>query len=63
MIEALTEREKQAAVFAAAGMSNREVGERMGIKESAVKQYLHRVYDKTGADRPLLRSLSFPASR
>ncbi len=63
MIDELTEREKQAAVLAASGMSNREVGKEMGIKESAVKQYLHRVYDKTGTDRPLLRSLSFPASR
>lgn len=49
-MDELTKREKQAAVFAASGLSNREVGHEMNIKESAVKQYLHRVYDKLGVD-------------
>lgn len=48
MIEQLTKREKEVAVLAAAGMSNREVGAHIGIKESTVKQYLHQVYGKEG---------------
>lgn len=46
MIDELTEREKQARNFACAGLTNREVAVQMSVKESTVKQYLHRVYDK-----------------
>jgi len=48
MKDELTPREHEAARIAAAGHSNREVAAEMGVKESTVKQYLNRVYDKIG---------------
>lgn len=47
MNEILTPREKEAARIAAAGLSNRQVAERMNITEGTVKQYLNRAYAKT----------------
>ena len=50
MSDELTQREKQAARFASVGLSNRQVAAHMSIKESSVKQYLHRVYGKLGVE-------------
>lgn len=57
-MDELTQREKQAAKLAACGLSNKEVGYKMSIEESTVKQYLHRAYDKLGvSSRGELQSL------
>lgn len=53
-MDELTQREKQAAVLAASGLSNPQIGQQLSLKESTVRQYLHRVYSKTGADRRTL---------
>lgn len=45
----LTPREREAAQIAACGHTNKEVAARMNLTEGTVKQYLTRVYDKTGA--------------
>lgn len=64
MSDELTPREKQAARLAASGLSNKQVGDSMGIEASTVKQYLHQVYSKTGVcDRSLLCCTSYPASQ
>jgi DNA-binding NarL/FixJ family response regulator len=47
-LDALTPREKEAARIAARGVSNKEVAAQMRIQEAAVKQYLHRAYEKLG---------------
>jgi DNA-binding NarL/FixJ family response regulator len=52
--EPLTFREHQAALLAASGLSNPQIGQQLKLKESTIRQYLHRVYDKTGADRRTL---------
>lgn len=57
MNDDLTPREKQTAILAASGMSNRQVGRQLGLTEGTVKQYLHSVYEKTRAHRPELRDL------
>lgn len=46
----LTPRELDAAQLVAQGLSNREIGKRLGIAESTVKQYLNRVYEKTDSE-------------
>jgi two-component system, NarL family, nitrate/nitrite response regulator NarL len=48
MSDELTNREKQAARLAASGISNREVGQKMGLKVGTIEQYLNRAYDKLG---------------
>lgn len=50
MIEPLTPREKEAARIAATGVSNRVVAAEMRVSEGTIKQYLNRVYEKTGAN-------------
>jgi DNA-binding CsgD family transcriptional regulator len=54
MIEHLTQREREAASLAASGLSNPQIGVQLSLKESTVRQYLHSVYEKTGADRRTL---------
>lgn len=49
MSDELTHREKEAALLAASGLSNRQVGQQMRIEQTAVAQYLHRAYEKLGA--------------
>jgi DNA-binding CsgD family transcriptional regulator len=46
MTDKLTPRELEAARIAAQGKSNKEIAAKMGIKESAVQQYLSRSYEK-----------------
>jgi DNA-binding NarL/FixJ family response regulator len=66
MNDNLTEREKQVAHYATLGMSNREVGEKLGIEKSTVEQYLYRAYDKLGihSRRQIIEAAaSLPESR
>ena len=44
----LTPREEQVVSLVAEGMGNREVAQRLGIKENTVKKALLRIYDKLG---------------
>lgn len=46
LVEQLTPREKQAAILAAVGLTNKEVAETLHISEGTVKQYLHKVCEK-----------------
>jgi DNA-binding NarL/FixJ family response regulator len=54
MTDYLTERERQAAVLASHGFSNQQIAATMKLQDSTVRQYMHRVYEKTGADRQTL---------
>ena len=44
----LTERQSELAVLVAQGMSNSEVGERLGIAPATVKKHLEQVYNRLG---------------
>lgn len=45
-LAALSERDRRIAEGVAAGQRNREIAERLGISEGAVKIYLHRIFDR-----------------
>jgi len=44
----LAKREDEVACLVAEGLTNREVGERLGLSEHTVSNYLFRIYDKLG---------------
>jgi DNA-binding NarL/FixJ family response regulator len=44
----LSKRESEVVQCVVQGMSNREIGERLGLSQHTVKNYLFRVYDKLG---------------
>jgi RNA polymerase sigma factor (sigma-70 family) len=46
MTEQLTQREKDAAILAAAGRSNKEIAETLRLSRGTVEQYLNRAYQK-----------------
>jgi two-component system nitrate/nitrite response regulator NarL len=48
LTEKLTTREKDAARLVLRGLSNQEIADNLGLKESTVRQYLHSVYGKVG---------------
>ena len=48
VITALSKQEKEIVRLAASGLSNCEVGQRLSLSESTVKNYLVRVYEKLG---------------
>ena len=48
VITALSKREMEIVRLAASGLSNCEVGQRLSLSESTVKNYLVRVYEKLG---------------
>lgn len=53
----LTPREREVAGMAAAGASNQEVAERLGVSVRTVENHLQRVYEKLGVDgRTALRT-------
>ena len=45
---ALAPREKQVIGFVRKGLRNREIAERLGVKEGTVKAYLHAIFEKVG---------------
>jgi DNA-binding NarL/FixJ family response regulator len=49
-IEHLTQREKDTAELAIQGLRNKEIAQRLSLKESTVEQYLSHVYEKVGVD-------------
>jgi DNA-binding NarL/FixJ family response regulator len=44
----LTEREREVAELVAAGLSNQQIAERLGVGSGTVKSHLHTIYDKLG---------------
>jgi DNA-binding NarL/FixJ family response regulator len=44
----LTQREAEVAHLVAEGLSNREIAERLRLSEHTVKNYIFRIFDKTG---------------
>lgn len=46
MIEKLTPREKDAALLAASGRTNKEIAETLRLSRGTVEQYLNRAYQK-----------------
>jgi two-component system nitrate/nitrite response regulator NarL len=44
----LTPRESEAAQLVTEGLSNREIAAKLGLSEHTVKNYLFRIFDKTG---------------
>lgn len=43
---ALTGREEQILRLVASGMTNRQIGERLGLRPQTVKNHVHRVFEK-----------------
>jgi two-component system nitrate/nitrite response regulator NarL len=44
----LAKREEEAAQLVAEGLTNRDIGERLGLSEHTVSNYLFRIYEKLG---------------
>jgi DNA-binding CsgD family transcriptional regulator len=44
----ITKREAEVVRLVGEGLSNREIGQRLGLTEHTVKNYLVRVFDKLG---------------
>ncbi|MFJ9816697.1 response regulator [Streptomyces sp. NPDC101151] len=47
--ERLSEREAEVLTLAAAALSNRQIGARLGITEGTVKRHMRKIFDKLGA--------------
>tara|TARA_R110002110_G_scaffold61833_2_gene173036 strand:- start:156 stop:2864 length:2709 start_codon:yes stop_codon:yes gene_type:complete len=56
----MTARELEVLTLVAAGLRNREIGDRLGLTEGSVKWYMQRIYDKVGTRR---RSLAVERAR
>src|SRR5258706_8824569 len=55
----LTERERQIILVLSEGITNKEIGRRLGLTEGTVKVHLHRIYRKLGiANRTALAVLA-----
>ena len=55
----LTKRERQIIQMLPEGISNKEIGRRLGLTEGTVKVHLHRIYRKLGiANRTALAVLA-----
>ena len=55
----LTERERQIILVLSEGITNKEIGRRLGLTEGTVKVHLHRIYRKLGiANRTALAILA-----
>jgi two-component system, NarL family, nitrate/nitrite response regulator NarL len=55
----LTKREHQIVQVLAEGITNKEIGRRLGLTEGTVKVHLHRIYRKLGiANRTVLAVLA-----
>jgi DNA-binding NarL/FixJ family response regulator len=46
----LTGREREVVKMIAAGLRNRDIGERLSISENTVKVHLHNIYEKVGVE-------------
>ncbi|HEY2435256.1 MAG TPA: response regulator transcription factor [Vicinamibacterales bacterium] len=46
----LTSREREVVKMIAAGLRNRDIGERLSISENTVKVHLHNIYEKLGVE-------------
>jgi DNA-binding NarL/FixJ family response regulator len=46
----LTGREREVVRMIAAGLRNRDIGERLSISENTVKVHLHNIYEKLGVE-------------
>jgi DNA-binding CsgD family transcriptional regulator len=44
----LTERQREIVHWAALGMSNKQIGRRLGISPETVKSHLHQVFEREG---------------
>ena len=55
-IRVLTPQERQIALMAASGLSNKEVSERLSLSHRTVRTHLYRAFPKLGiTTRPALR--------
>ena len=55
----VTERQRQIILVLAEGITNKEIGRRLGLTEGTVKVHLHRIYRKLGiANRTALAVLA-----
>jgi len=46
--EGLTARERQVMLLVSEGLSNKEIGRRLGLSEGTIKIHLHNIYEKIG---------------
>ena len=61
----LSRRELEVVHYLAEGLTNREIGERLGLSRHTIKNYLFKIFDKLGASNRtelLLLTLSKPPS-
>jgi two-component system nitrate/nitrite response regulator NarL len=59
----LTERQRQIILVLCEGITNKEIGRRLGLTEGTVKVHLHRIYRKLGiANRTALAVLTHAGS-
>jgi DNA-binding NarL/FixJ family response regulator len=50
----LTKREKEVVALVAQGLTNREIGQELGLSTYTVRNYLFRIYDKVGVSNRVL---------
>ena len=57
--QSMTSREREIALLVAEGMSNKEIGRKLGVSEGTVKIHLHNIYQKLGvSNRTSLAALA-----
>lgn len=50
-IHRVTSRERQVAALTAMGLTNRQIGERLGVAEETVRSHMSNIMPKLGASR------------
>jgi len=59
VIQGLTRKEREVMRLVSQGLSNKEIGQVMGLEEGTIKTHLHHVFEKTGLrNRTLLAALT-----
>ena len=53
----LTDRQRQVAACVAEGMSNKQIGRRLGISPTTVKTHLHNIFERVGVGGRTLLAL------
>jgi DNA-binding NarL/FixJ family response regulator len=48
ILRSVTSQERNLLLYVAQGMTNSEIGRRMGLKEKTIKNYLSQLFAKTG---------------